>query len=429
MRKFSFKKFFFSLIVFAFISAGTMVACADLVIKDGDRVAIAGDSITEQKIYSCYIEAYLLACSGLKDIKVFQFGCGGEQAKGFAARLETDVWNWKPTVVTTCYGMNDGYYRKYEELLAGEPHRSSVKKIVDFFKSKGVRVIVGSPGIVDTYTYKGRNETGANGYNETLGKLAEFDRQIALDENVNFANVHDAMMDSMIKAKAVLGESYHVAGGDGVHPGPNGQLVMAYAFLKEMGFDGQIAKIEMDFNGQTMVSAGHKLLSQKPGVVEIESSRYPFCFTGNEKDPSGNLSILPFVPFQNDLNRFELIVRNLPTKRAEVICGNEKKVFNKDDLERGINLAAEFINNPFSLPFNQLLTELYNKQLFENWMIRNFYANFGSYMPEVNKDSKLKDALQYVRKEANRHQIELDIKVKENLRPVKYQITVNPVKN
>ena len=37
------------------------IAWADPVVKDGDRVAIAGDSITEQKIYSRYIEAYLLS--------------------------------------------------------------------------------------------------------------------------------------------------------------------------------------------------------------------------------------------------------------------------------------------------------------------------------------------------------------------------------
>ena len=49
------------------------------------RVAIVGDSITEQKLYSKFIETYLLACTGRTDIKCFQFGWGGEQAAGFAA--------------------------------------------------------------------------------------------------------------------------------------------------------------------------------------------------------------------------------------------------------------------------------------------------------------------------------------------------------
>jgi hypothetical protein len=38
------------------------------------RVAIVGDSITEQKLYSKFLESYLLACSGVPDVKVMQFG-------------------------------------------------------------------------------------------------------------------------------------------------------------------------------------------------------------------------------------------------------------------------------------------------------------------------------------------------------------------
>ncbi len=182
MKNSGFKKLLFSLVAATVITAGTIVGATEVIIKDGDKVAIIGDSITEQKLYSSYIEAYLLACSGLKDIKTFNFGCGGESALRFTVRMETDTWSWKPTVITTCYGMNDGYYRRYEEQLAGKPHRDSMKKIVDFFKSKGVKVIIGSPGVVDIDNYEVRNNTDANGYNETLAKLAELDRELAQKE-------------------------------------------------------------------------------------------------------------------------------------------------------------------------------------------------------------------------------------------------------
>jgi len=428
MKSLIFKKLLFSLAAVVVMAVGTTVVAAELMVKDGDRVAICGDSITEQKLYSKYIEAYLLACSGLNDVKTFNFGCGGENALRFAAHMETDVWVWKPTVITTFYGMNDGYYCEYDDKLAGEPHRSNVNKIVDFFKSKGVKMIVGSPGVVDMDSYEKRNNTDANGYNKTLAKLAEFDREIAEKNNVGFANINGIMMSAMLKSKGVLGKNYYFAGKDGVHPSQNGQLVIAYAFLKAMGFDGQIAEIDMDLNGQTIVSDGHKILSQKPGMAEIESSRYPFCFTGTDKDFAGNVSILPFVPFQQDLNRFELKVSNLPTQKAEVIWGDQKKVFSKAELEKGINLAAEFINNPFSAPFNQLLVQLADKQMFENWMVRNFFANFQTYMPEVDKDAKLKESLDYLRTKSSEHQMNLDAKIKESLKPVKYQIIVNPVK-
>ena len=80
---------------------------AESLLPPDARVAVIGDSITEQKIYSRYIETYLLACTGRSDIKVFQFGWSGERAGGFAARLENDLAVFNPNVATTCYGMND----------------------------------------------------------------------------------------------------------------------------------------------------------------------------------------------------------------------------------------------------------------------------------------------------------------------------------
>ena len=38
-------------------------ADAGSALKDGDHVAVVGDSITEQKQYSAFIEAYLVACA------------------------------------------------------------------------------------------------------------------------------------------------------------------------------------------------------------------------------------------------------------------------------------------------------------------------------------------------------------------------------
>src|SRR5881398_1845860 len=54
-----------------------------LVLREGDRLAICGDSITEQKMYSRIIEDYLTVC--VPDLKttVRQYGWSGERAPGF----------------------------------------------------------------------------------------------------------------------------------------------------------------------------------------------------------------------------------------------------------------------------------------------------------------------------------------------------------
>ena len=93
-----------------------------LLLKKGDRLAICGDSITEQKMYSRLIEDYLTACTPELKVTVRQFGWGGERADGFLTRMTNDCLRFKPTIATTCYGMNDHGYRPFEPGI-GEDYR------------------------------------------------------------------------------------------------------------------------------------------------------------------------------------------------------------------------------------------------------------------------------------------------------------------
>src|SRR5438067_6738131 len=113
-------------------------------LKKGDRLAICGDSITEQKMYSRIMETYLTVCVPELEITVRQYGWSGERAPGFLARMTNDCLRFKPTVATTCYGMNDHEYRPYEERI-GQTYREKSTEIVESFKTHGVRVIQGSP--------------------------------------------------------------------------------------------------------------------------------------------------------------------------------------------------------------------------------------------------------------------------------------------
>jgi len=87
---------------------------AKLLLKKGDRLAICGDSITEQKMYSRIMEDYLTVCVPELGITVRQYGWSGERAPGFLARMTNDCLRFHPTIATTCYGMNDHEYHAYE---------------------------------------------------------------------------------------------------------------------------------------------------------------------------------------------------------------------------------------------------------------------------------------------------------------------------
>src|SRR2546425_9370968 len=114
---------------------------AGLLLQKGDRLAICGDSITEQKMYSRIVETYLTVCVPELEITARQYGWSGETASGFLARMTNDCLRFKPTIATTCYGMNDHRYRAYEESI-GKLYREKQTAIVRAFKAHGARVVL-----------------------------------------------------------------------------------------------------------------------------------------------------------------------------------------------------------------------------------------------------------------------------------------------
>ena len=396
---------------------------AELVLKKGDRLAIVGDSITEQKQYSRFIENYLLACTPELELKIFQFGWSGERAPGFAHRMDNDLIPWKPTVVTTAFGMNDGSYRAYNEAI-GRNYEQGTRRIQDRMKEIGARMVVGGPGPVDLDSWRRDRPDEDKVYNDNLGKLSAIAGRLAKERGFVFGNLHPMMMKVMADAKAANGAGYHVCGGDGVHPAANGHLIMAYSFLKGLGVDGNIGTITVDMKAKASASEGHRVIASDPGMVEVESSRYPFCFSGAEKDPNGTRSILPFLPFNEDLNRFMLVVKNLESEQAEVTWGEAKKIFPRAQLEQGINLAAEFIDNPFVEPFQRLDRIVQQKQQYETNMIKRIVTNFRQIRNVVGKDDELDELLAGVYGKLGIKQEKYQEQARDSVQPLRHKLSV-----
>ncbi len=341
---------------------------AEVILQPNDTIAICGDSITHMLQYSVFVEDYLLMCQPIAGLRVSEFGWTGEKASGFAKRLKNDVLPFKPTVVTICYGMNDGTYVPITPEIAGS-YRQNLEQCITMLKEGGVRTgVVASPGAVDD-NFRADNPPF---YNNTLAALRDVAKDIAGKHQMAFADLHACMEETMAKGKTAYGKDYLFAGGapDGVHPAPPGHLTMAYGILKAFGFDGAIGTLELDLTTQKAVATeGNKILSFKDGTLEVESSRYPFCFTPAGVKPSarkGVVPILPFLPFNQDLNRYILIVKGLKGPSAKVTWGSESKEFSAPDLEKGINLAAEFLQNPFCDAFFKVSEAVHAQQAAED---------------------------------------------------------------
>ena len=391
-------------------------AFAETQLSPNARVAIIGDSITEQKLYSRFIETYLLGCTGRKDIRCFQFGWGGETAQGFSNRLENDLSVFHPTVATTCYGMNDGRYVPYDPGI-GASYEKWMRLVLEGLKKVGVtHIVAGSPGAVDTRWFVKSGAT-ADQYNDTLAHLRDIDKKLAAEYHTAFANVHDEMIHAMAAAKAKLGPDYDVGGRDGVHPGANGHLLMAAAFLKGLGLDGNIGNITLDMKGASAGSEGHAVTGSH-GIAEIESIKLPFYLEPEMR------KITAFCHFNEELNRYTLRVKNLSTAKAKVTWGTEVKEFTKEQLTSGINLAVEFDKSPLDNAFIQLVIAVNAKQAYETPMIKGMITNFRNFTNDAKADPELAAALNTVKQKMIDKQEKLDAAAHAKAVPVTHTIKV-----
>jgi lysophospholipase L1-like esterase len=399
-----------------------LVGSARAQLRPDDYVAVCGDSITEQKLYSVYVQTYLLACGPQPDLRAMQFGWGGEVSWGFLDRMDNDVLRYKPTVATTCYGMNDGGYGPLAEERA-KRYREAMISIVTRVKDNGVQVVtLGSPGSGDNDTIR-TAPAQAEVYNRTLAQLRDICKQIAAERGVAFADVHEPMKQVMAAAKEKYGPAYHVCGADGVHPAANGHLVMAYAFLKALGCDGDIGTITMDLSaGTAEASAGHKVIESSAGTAEVLSERYPFCFFGDPSSPDATSGVIEFLPFNRDLNRLTLIVKNAPSPRTKVTWGAASKEFSSDELARGINLATEFpVDNPFAVAFKAVESAVREQQNFETPMVKQLVHNLRTFKQMVPAET---EALDRIADTMAKRDAELQQAARDAVKPVRHTIVV-----
>ena len=346
----------------------------DLLLQPGDRLAIIGDSITEQKMYSRTIETYLTVCEPDLKITVRQFGWSGETAEGFLRRMTNDCLRFDPTVATLCYGMNDHRYRAYDEGV-GQWYRDNYSAVARSLVAHGARVVLGSPGCVGRVPHWAPDTNApVEDLNLNLCQLRNLDVQIAAQEHTRFADVFWPMLTTGYAAQEKFDPNFRIAGKDGVHPDWAGHLLMARAFLKAMGLDGELGTFTVDLAANTAtVTAGHTLDSFTNHTLTITSARYPFCATGAPDRDNSIRAAMNLVPFNAELNRLTLVAKNGTAQNYLVMWGNTKHSYSAAQLASGVNLAADFETNPFSAAFSKVDEAVAAKQKYETRQIKELF--------------------------------------------------------
>lgn len=392
-------KHFTNMLSLAIVLLTSVITMAAELVSQSDTIAITGDSITYGG-YPLFMDAYLNMCDADGPVRVVPFGWPGDAMASFWKRPcgAQPVLSTKPTVVTTLYGMNDSRYSQVTDNTI-KWYKNGLQRMVDTYKANGVKtIIIGSPTAVDTTTYKPRNGLDPVAFNQSLALLTEAAKQVAEQNQCLFVDLHHLILDVMQKAKTMYGDDYHVMGPDGVHPYINGRLIIAYAFLKALGCTGDIGTITINMKNQTAnATQGHRVIAFKDNKLEMQSSRYPFCFKGDPTSPNATSGIIACLPFNEELNRYMLVVQSIPPNaQIKVTWGDHAKTFTAEQLAEGINLASEFLNNPFCKPFESVYWYIVDKKCkWENRQYMHMLARLPAFHADFSKElSTLKPDMQ-----------------------------------
>jgi RNase H-fold protein (predicted Holliday junction resolvase) len=339
-------------------------ARAELLVKPGDHVALCGDILSADAGYTSDVEAYLLASQQAPNLLSKQFGWSAQSPGDFMKVLKTDLLPFQPTVVTLFYGFGDNGTATPDPTALAQ-RKQNLSDLIDALKKNSVRVIVlGSPVAVDSQTYH-NDPAKAALFNQALGVVAAADKQLAADKGVVYADVFEETLAAMTKIKANPNIASAVKFNQGDPWSMDGitKVVIAGAFLKALGCDGDIGGVTVDFAAnQAQGEFGTKVIGCNDWTVSVEQVRPLFYYPGSGANDPLYPAVMAQTTFNHDLNRFTLTIKNLPTPRAKIYWGQDYwHDYTAEELARGVNLSANMFG-PTVQKFSNLLSDLYGHE-------------------------------------------------------------------
>lgn len=314
-------------------------ACGeDFFFKDGDRVVMIGDSITEQHLYSNYVEMWTVTRFPNWKITFRNVGIGGDRSVGGNSRFARDVLSHKPTAMTVDFGMNDGGYGAFSDQVF-KPYMDGLQGMADQAKAAKIRTAWVTPQPLDTDE---QGPTALKGYNQTLEQFSEGVKTIANKNEGLFVDQFHPYLRALDKARSKSSRYDRITAGDAVHPGPPGQALMAASILKGMSFPSLVASVSIDVSQK-------KISAQDNCVVEgLEVSEKSVRFSKVDKAlpffPEDAVSILSSEPLLDELNDYKLQVTGLEAGEYKVkVDGVEIAQQSSAALAAGVDLAAEVL--------------------------------------------------------------------------------------
>jgi lysophospholipase L1-like esterase len=311
------------------------VSAADFFFKDGDVVVMIGDSITEQHLYSSYVEMWTVTRFPKWKLTFRNVGIGGDTSGGGNSRFVRDVLRYNPTVMTVDFGMNDGRGRAFDEGTF-KPYMEGLQGMADQAQKAKIRTAWITPQPLDTGD---QGPTALVGYNQTLEKFSDGVRVIAEKNAGLFVDQFHPYLATLDRVRGQGPKYDRITGGDAVHPGPPGQALMAASILTSLGFPSLVSSAEIDASGNAVVAGQNCEITgivAKDGGLSFSrlDGALPFF-------PVDAVSILPHAMIRDVLNDYRLKITGLAAGKYEVRIGGKKVAeLTSEELATGVNLAS-----------------------------------------------------------------------------------------
>lgn len=360
-----------SLAALTFAAALAAAAQSPFYLHDGDRVVFYGDSITDQRLYTTFVESFIVTRFPHMNVAFTHSGWGGDRVTGggggpIDVRLARDVFPYRPTVMTIMLGMNDGNYKPYDDATFAI-YKSGMEHILDSMAktAPNCRITLVQPSPYDDVT---RDPLFQGGYNAVLLRFSDYLAGLARARHLDLADLNAPVNAMLSKAKSADADQAQKILPDRVHPAAAGHIIMAEALLKAWNAPAAVSDVEIDAATGTARPANAKVDNVKTGAqiswTETEAA-LPMPIDPRDKLLDFSLKSSDFI---DALDRETLRVKGLTAPTYELkIDGATVGRFSNDDLTKGVNLAT--LNTPMlrqSLDVHAL-TLKHNNMHFAKW--------------------------------------------------------------
>jgi lysophospholipase L1-like esterase len=318
-------------------------------LKNNDTVVFYGDSITAQRLYTRFVEEFVLTRYPGLHVRFVNAGVPGDTTYGGYAgamveRVQRDVTPFHPTMVTVMLGMNDGGYVPESpkmDAIFQQGYRALLTELRRTSPQAALTLIQPSP--YDEITHG----TEFPGYSSVIDRNAEDVAGIAEQlrgngaMSVTLADFHGPLAAALEQAKARFPQLAPLMIPDRIHPGEISHWIMAGELLSSWHVDPVVSSVALNAHDAKLVT------KDRTAVSKLEKTANGLRWTQlDDALPlplDFNHAMTPVLLGVSDIAKLDqqmLRVAGLEPGRYQLLI-DEKSigVFSRTELQNGLNLA------------------------------------------------------------------------------------------